>query len=140
MYLSKHEQRLMKEELISSIKGMQQRGRFIFDYIPTFDRNGVGGNFAVSLGVQVGDSDLMAVVWTPTATHYDDIEECFNTITVHFMNEDGHDCEVIDESNLQTSDQVGGDTFHPVYRFDTGSHLVDFLYEIANGDIEVAEV
>lgn len=126
MYLSKHEQSLMKEELISQIKGMQQRGRFIFDYVPTFDRNGVGVNFAVSLGVQVGDSNVMAVVHLPTATHYDEIEECFNAISVHLVNEDGHDCEVLNESNL--------------YEFNTGSHLVDFLYEIANGDIEVAEV
>jgi len=140
MYLSKHEQSLMKEELISEIKGMQQRGMFIFDYIPTFDRNGVGRNFAVSLGVQVGDSNLMAVVHLPTATHYDEIEECFNAISLHFMTEDGDYCEALNEANLNASDQVSADGFHPVYEFDTGSHLVDFLYEIANGDIEVAEV
>lgn len=140
MYLSKQEQRSMKLIIVEAIQEMQQRGEFIFEYVPVFDRNGVGENFAVCLGVQVNESEVMAVVHLPTATHYDDIEECFNAISLHFMTEDGDYCEALNEANLNASDQVNADRFHPMYEFDTGSHLVDFLYEIANGDIEVAEV
>lgn len=115
MYLSKHEQSLMKEELISEIKGMQQRGRFIFDYIPTYDRHGVGENFAVKLGIHDGDKQLMAVVWVPTATHFDPYEECFNKIQVYLVTEDG--------------ENWGLDAI----TFDKCTRLVDFLYEIADG-------